>query len=583
MQHRFASKLVRIALAALLLTTLASTASAQYGSSPVIASAKVNLTNNTLTITGTASTNFLSPTVTLNGVRLTLKSVSNSTIVANLVTVPAPGTYLLVVTDFFFVGEFDVTIGAVGVTGATGATGPPGIQGAPGVTGANGANGATGSTGATGATGAASTVPGPTGPTGPIGVTGATGAPSTVPGPIGPTGPLGPTGPTGATGAASTVPGPTGPTGATGAASTVPGPTGSTGPIGVTGGTGATGAASTVPGPTGSTGPIGPTGPNGAASTVPGPTGPTGSTGPAGPTGATGAASTEAGPTGPTGPAGATGPAGDQGNTGATGPAGATGGGGLTVKDKNGNALGTLLSLGGSSVTIYNSGYVFTINMDGTFYPSTIIWTSGSACSGTPYLSDSGNGVGGVQQWYKTVAWSAEANQWYVTSGTPTNDMLASEPAPGGTSATFTGNAYARANNYAPYTMYFAQADFSEEGGGTLTGSFSCSIHQDYGSSYNAYANSYTSPFLVTQSNPEVFTYNNDPGDPNTYSQDEGIDWSGWPLASFSPQTTLGWPAFSSCSVKNYGIVANNETPVTSAPSPTTATVSCVATPLQLP
>jgi len=343
-----------------------------------------------------------------------------------------------------------------------------------------------------------------------------------------------------------------------------------------------------VPGPTGSTGLLGPTGPTGAASTVPGPTGSTGSTGPAGPTGATGAPSTVAGPTGSTGPTGATGELGPQGNTGAAGPTGATGGGGLTVKDKNGNALGTLLSLNLSSVTIYNSGYVFTINMDGTFNPGAIIWSSGSACSGTPYLNDSANGVGGVQQWYKTLAWSAEANQWYVTSGTPTNDMLVSVPAPGSATGTYTPNSYAQSQGYLPYTMYFAQADFSEEGGGTLTGSFSCSIHQDYGSSFTAYSGvnyvgSYSTPFLVTKSNPEVFTYDNDTGDPDKYILDYGIAWSGWPLAAFSPQTTLGWPAFSSCSVDNYGTVANYETPVTSAPSPTTATVSCVATPLQLP
>jgi hypothetical protein len=40
------------------------------------------------------------------------------------------------------------------------------------------------------------------------------------------------------------------------------------------------------------------------------------------------------------------------------------------VKDANGHELGTLLSINGTSVTVYNTGgYVITINMDGTFNP----------------------------------------------------------------------------------------------------------------------------------------------------------------------------------------------------------------------
>jgi hypothetical protein len=339
-------------------------------------------------------------------------------------------------------------------------------------------------------------------------------------------------------------------------------------------------------GATGATGPTGATGDPGAQGLpgVPGTTGATGATGPIGATGNTGLTGS-IGPTGTTGPTGATG-VGDAGPTGPTGPTGPAGtGSSLVVKDAHGNALGTLLSLGGTSVTIYNSGYVFTINMDGTFDPAgynTIYWTNGASCSGTPYLSDGANGVGGVQQYYKTLVWSGEANQWYVVSGTPTNDMLVSVPSPGSVSQLFTPNAYAQSQNYGPYTNYFAQTDFSEEYAGTLTGSFSCAIHQDYGASYDQNSNSYSARFLVTEAKPLVFTYNNYAGSTSQYNLDYGIGWSGWPLAEFSPQTTLSWPQFSSCTVTVYP-TANGETGTSSPSNPTTTTSSCVATPLQLP
>ena len=104
MQARHASKLVRISFAALLFATLATAASAQF-SIPFIASATPDLTAGTLTITASPSTTFVSPSVTLDGVSLTNKSFSGSTIVANLGSVTAPGTYLLVVTDQSFIGE----------------------------------------------------------------------------------------------------------------------------------------------------------------------------------------------------------------------------------------------------------------------------------------------------------------------------------------------------------------------------------------------------------------------------------------------------------------------------------------------
>jgi hypothetical protein len=224
MQTRLGRNLVRTSLAVLLFTSLVSTASAQFSPIPFIASATANLTATppTLTITGSQYSTFVAPTVTLDGVKLTVKSFTSTTIVANLGPVTSPGTYLLIVTDRFFIGEFNVTIGTVGLTGATG---PPGIPGATGATGAKGATGATGATGASGTTGA-------TGVTGPSGATGATGA-------TGVTGPMGVTGPSGAQGA-------TGSTGATGA-------TGPTGALGDTGATGATGAV----GATGATGPCG--------------------------------------------------------------------------------------------------------------------------------------------------------------------------------------------------------------------------------------------------------------------------------------------------------------------------------------
>ena len=144
MQRRIASKLVRISLAALLFTALASTVSAQFSPIPFIASATANLnaTPPTLTITGSQYSTFVAPAVTLNGVKLTVASFNKNTIVANLGSVIPPGTYLLIVTDRLFIGEFDVTIGAVGPTGATGATGAQGVPGVPGVNGATGATGA---------------------------------------------------------------------------------------------------------------------------------------------------------------------------------------------------------------------------------------------------------------------------------------------------------------------------------------------------------------------------------------------------------------------------------------------------------
>ena len=474
--------------------------------------------------------------------------------------------------------ELDITVIDQGPVGPIGPQGPQGIQGTVGPIGAQGPQGiqglpgVTGPVGATGATGPAGPI-GPIGPIGPTGITGATGATGAT-GPAGPIGAIGPIGPTGATGA-------TGAIGATGPAGPI-GPIGAVGPTGATGATGATGPAgppvsfqgtwsnsttysvgaavalngtsyialqnnlnvnpaTDVAGP-GTTWAVlalkGATGATGA-------TGSTGATGPIGLPGATGAT----GPQGPQGLMGNTGPEGPAGPTGPAGPAGA----GLTVKDANGNVLGTLVGGGyGTAITIYKSGYLISVNVDGTFSPSQIWWSTGSSCSGTGYLNDGESGAGGAQTWAKTVVWSSATNSWYVTSGTATKAVVTSESGAGTTSAQVPNPPYPSS------TTYFSP-DFSIENSGNTDGSYSCSIHQAYyytGSSY----------YLVTPSNPEPGGY--------------GLGYSGWILSAFDPQTTLGWPAFSSCSVTvDPGYNDSNGT----SSSQSTTNVDCLAGPLQLP
>jgi len=425
---------------------------------PVIESATVNSAANTITISGIGFNTRIKPTVNLGGTNLTVNSYTSTTVVANLGSVTAPGTYLLTLTDGLLPAVADVTLGAVG---------PQGPQGAIGATGAQG-------------------------PQGPIGF----------PGPQGAQGPIGPTGLAGATGATGAV-GPTGPAGPTGA--------------------------------TGAIGPIGPIGPAGATGAI-GPIGPVGPIGPAGATGATG----PAGPAGPIGPTGATGPAGPAGPTGPQGPAG-TGGAGLTVKDANGNALGTLIGSGyGPSITIYKSGYFISVNVDGTFTPSQIWWSNGGSCSGTGYLNDGQGGAGGLQTYYHTVVWSGAQNGWFVTNGSATKDVVTSVTAPGTTVTVVTDPPYA------PYNSY-SSPDFSIENSGNSDGSYGCTIHEIYDGS----------------------------------TVETGIGYSGWTLGSFDPQTALGWPAFTTCTVEN-GPNYNNQTP-NAAPTNGTATNSCLAGPLELP
>jgi hypothetical protein len=309
------------------------------------------------------------------GVKATL--TAPSTVRVNKVVVQAP-------TDSRFGGGSNSAVWysvdfTFGNSGPVGPQGPAGSAGETGPAGATGPQGLTGSTGAIGAVGPAGPT-GATGLTGPQGLTGAAGA-------IGATGPAGPAGSTGATGL-------TGPQGLTGAAGAI----GATGPAGPAGSTGATG----LTGPQGLTGAAGAIGATGATG-LQGPTGATGLTGPQGLMGLTGA----------TGAAGATGPQGTTGATGATGPQGTPGAG--SVKDANGNVLGTLVGFTGNNfVTIYKSGYFITVGMGGKF-PVSQMWWTGSSCSGTGYLND-GQG-GGAQMYNHTVLYSGSTNSLLVPVG----------------------------------------------------------------------------------------------------------------------------------------------------------------------
>jgi hypothetical protein len=173
-------------LAALGLTALLGLISvgSQAAGLPLVISATVDYSHNTLTISGQ---NFGSnPTVTLDALAFSTQSSGSSQIVANFPSgkVPAsfvPGTYLLTVT---FKNQlptiFAVDIGSDGAPGATGAAGaigpagPAGPLGLPGPIGPPGAIGAVGATGAQGVQGVAGTA-GPSGAQGPKGDSGAPG------------------------------------------------------------------------------------------------------------------------------------------------------------------------------------------------------------------------------------------------------------------------------------------------------------------------------------------------------------------------------------------------------------------------
>jgi hypothetical protein len=179
-------------------TLCAVTSPVEAAGLPLVQSAIVNYTNNTLTISGQ---NFGStPSVTLDSMTFPTASSSSSQVVADFPnsTPPSsftPGTYFLTVT---FKNQlptvFAVDIGANGPQGSAGAQGPAGSQGVTGATGPAGPAGGSGPMGP----------PGMAGPAGPAGATGSQGN----------TGPQGPQGPQGAQGAT----GPQGPQGSPGVA-----------------------------------------------------------------------------------------------------------------------------------------------------------------------------------------------------------------------------------------------------------------------------------------------------------------------------------------------------------------------------
>ena len=133
---------------------------------PLVISATVDYTHNTLTISGQ---NFGSnPSVTLDALAFPAQSPSSSSqIVANFPAAKAPssftpGTYFLTVT---FRNQLPTIFGvAIGANGAQGPAGPAGVPGTPGITGANGPAGPAGPQG----------IPGPFGPVGATGPAGTT-------------------------------------------------------------------------------------------------------------------------------------------------------------------------------------------------------------------------------------------------------------------------------------------------------------------------------------------------------------------------------------------------------------------------
>ena len=163
-------------------------AAAQAAGLPLVISATVDYSRNTLTISGQ---NFGSnPTVTLDSLVFPTQTPGSSQIVANFPSSKAPssftpGTYFLTVQ---FKNQLPTIFAVdIGASGAPGPAGPPGAQGSPGVAGAPGPAGPAGPQGLQGPMG-------PPGATGPQGLTGAAGA-------IGPAGPKGDTGAQGSAGA----------------------------------------------------------------------------------------------------------------------------------------------------------------------------------------------------------------------------------------------------------------------------------------------------------------------------------------------------------------------------------------------
>jgi hypothetical protein len=104
----------------------------------VIRSAIINSTTQQITIAGSSLP--ASPSVTLDGISLTVVSSSSTKIVADLPSGLTAGTYRLGVGTL----AFDVTKGAVGPAGPTGPVGPQGPSGPQGPQGVQGAQGPAG-------------------------------------------------------------------------------------------------------------------------------------------------------------------------------------------------------------------------------------------------------------------------------------------------------------------------------------------------------------------------------------------------------------------------------------------------------
>ncbi len=198
---------------------LAAAAQSQAANQPLtVRSSRIDPATGDLVISGSGFRSDVK--VVLNGARLTVMTVQNQEIRAQLPSLSA-GTYRVSLEQRRGAARFVVSVG-LGVSGSPGSgtqgpagpqgpmgpmgpMGPAGLmgpQGPAGVAGPAGAQGAPGPVGATGATGAT----GQAGPAGPAGQAGAMG-------PMGPMGPAGPAGPQGAQGIQG-IAGPQGPSSA---------------------------------------------------------------------------------------------------------------------------------------------------------------------------------------------------------------------------------------------------------------------------------------------------------------------------------------------------------------------------------
>ena len=126
--------------------------------------AEVDEIAGTITITG-SQFGLATPTVTFDGVPVSVVSNTPTEVVINLPAGTTPGTYLVTISQSplpgrIYTDSFGVTVGAEGEQGATGPAGPSGPQGVVGPSGPSGPQGSSGPQGPSG----------PTGPQGPMGI-----------------------------------------------------------------------------------------------------------------------------------------------------------------------------------------------------------------------------------------------------------------------------------------------------------------------------------------------------------------------------------------------------------------------------